>query len=266
MDQGQIVSALQNSIQPEGGSDRTEDLNRAESHIVTVHESCSDDEECDTVDAGNEFDNNYSSCVDPLAELKLCSEYQTLVNENFSAEVVLASLIKLGGGGNLQELTDWCFDRQSDTDIEDILASYCQEHWHRTSGPFFGPQKQASEMPPPPPPPSSSTLPPRMETQFIIPAGGRALLLSQQFAAVWGQFLAEVESVAGGGPADHLSFRVLAAGLEGLAAQVEPLNRKFFSQFPTGSPNLVSIRHRRRIKIEEKALAVLPWMIFNNRI
>ena len=83
------------------------------------------------------------------------------------------------------------------------------------------------------PPPSQ-----RMENRVITLTSGGALL-SQQFASVWDKFLTEVESVDG--EVDHISFLVLAKGLEALAAQVEPLNRAFFSQFTIGCPYLVRI-------------------------
>ena len=258
MDQEQIASALRDAIQPPVRTNRTEDIGTESSSDDDDDDDDDDnddddgtgessDGDDDTIDSSSdaEDDSHYRSHSfgeeDPLAGLKSCSEYQTLIDENFAPEVVLAGLIKGGAAApSLDELTAWCFDEHAEQDIQAILAAYCQEHARRqttqNSVPVRATKKVAATLPPPP---SSPPLPRRMESQLIIPASGGAVLISQQFASVWDQFLAEVESVAG--KADHLSFLVLAKGLEALAAQVEPLNRTFFSQFQGGKPNLVRI-------------------------
>ena len=242
MDQGQITSVLQDSIQP-SGRNRTENI-RAES---SSDDEESSDEENVTMESSSDADDgnnnhHHSSGVDPLAALKSGSEYLTLIKDNFPSEVVLAGLVKYGGTTtpNLDELTEWCFDHHTDEEIQDILTAYCREQGQRpkNSGHHAPAVKEVTEMLPPPSTPPTPPL--RMENQFIIPvSSGGALLLSQQFAFVWDQFLAEVERVTGA--EDHLSFLVLAKGLEALTAQVGPLNRSFFSQFHGGRPNLVRV-------------------------
>ena len=241
LDQRQITSALQASIESpvrNSGTEETGAESRSDSEEDDYFTEGSSDEDYETIDSDSDADNrdnnNYSSGmdplggVDPLAGLQTCAEYQTLLKDNFPSDVVLASLIKCGHTRNLDKLTEWCFAHHTDQEIQDILANYRQEH----GGPRISvpaPEQAVKVLPPPSQ---------RMENRVIAPTSGGALL-SQQFASVWDKFLTEVESVDG--EVDHISFLVLAKGLEALAAQVEPLNRTFFSQFQGGKPNLVRI-------------------------
>ena len=241
MDQRQIESVLQDSVQPLVRNSGTEE-NKAESESDYDEDDDdytgeSSDDDYDSESDGND-NNNDSSGLDPLAGLKTCSEYKTLLKDNFPADVVLASLIKCGSTRNLDELTEWCFGRHTDQEIQDILASYRKEQ----GGPrnIVPAPKQVVELLPTPP---SQQM---VQQITFVPSSGGALL-SQQFASVWDEFLAEVESVAG---ADHLSFPVLAKGLEALAAQLEPLNRTFFSHIKTSCPNLVRIMMAIKINLD----------------
>ena len=247
LDQRQITSALQASIESpvrNSGTEETGAESRSDSEEDDYFTEGSSDEDYETIDSDSDADNsdnnNYSSGMDPLggvdplagmdplAGLQTCAEYQTLLKDNFPSDVVLASLIKCGHTRNLDELTEWCFAHHTDQEIQDILGNYRQEHGGpRNSVP--APEQAVKVLPQPSQ---------RMENRVIAPTSGGALL-SQQFASVWDKFLTEVESVDG--EADHISFLVLAKGLEALAAQVEPLNRAFFSQFTIGCPYLVRI-------------------------
>ena len=126
MDQRQIESVLQDSVQPLVRNSGTEE-NKAESESDYDEDNDdytgeSSDDDYDSESDGND-NNNDSSGLDPLAGLKTCSEYKTLLKDNFPADVVLASLIKCGSTRNLDELTEWCFGRHTDQEIQNIQAS-----------------------------------------------------------------------------------------------------------------------------------------------
>ena len=196
---------------------RQGDGDTAEGDIADDDEDDDDDNDDDDNDEedDNESDSNEE---DPFALLKTTQEYEKL-SEDFASRVVLAALIS-APTRDLDRLTEWCYEERTEEELEHILASYCPEN-----GAASGKQVSVEAV-------EAAT---QNYDEFSV--GPDGALLSEQLAAVWGQFLDRVESLD---IKECLSFQLLAGCLEDLSVGGGgPLGRRFLAPFAEGRPNLV---------------------------
>jgi hypothetical protein len=217
MDQRQLSRTIQDSVKryltPDSDADAA---------------SFTDDDdilEDDSDDSEDILDNN--NVVDHFLLLKDTAEYKKLC-EDFDSKVVLAALISCQPW-DLNGLTEWCYEEHAEEEVHHILAGYVQQNREEKTAP-------------------EATMPsgkrPRLEdqesqqgdTQLSFVIGPKEALLSDQFAAVWTQFLDRAESLD---IKECLSFQLLAGCLDDLAAWSTGPQRRFLAQFSEGSPNLV---------------------------
>jgi hypothetical protein len=153
---------------------------------------------------------------DPFEELKSKTEYKLLCDD-FDSSTALASLIKCKSH-NMVELTEWCFEEHSKEEVLQILRGH-QFEYKRNN--FIQESEQPEGIP----------------DISLVNNIQEGRLLSEQFEAVWTQFMGKVESLE---MKDFLCFQSLAKCLEDLSsAHASHPKRKIFSQVRQGCPNLV---------------------------
>jgi hypothetical protein len=217
MDQRQLSRTIQDSVKRYLSQDSDTDA-----AIVTDDDDILED---DWDDGEDILDNN--NVVDHFLLLKASPEYGKLC-EDFESEVVLAALISCHPW-DLDGLTEWCYEEHTEEEVHHILDGYVQQNREEKKAPeatvpsFKKPRLEDRESK-------------QGETPLSFVLGPQEALLSEQFAAVWTQFLDRAESLD---IKECLSFQLLAGCLDDLAAGTTRPQRRFLAQFSEGSPNLV---------------------------
>jgi len=187
-----------------------------------------DDEDDDDESDEDIRDNN--NVVDPFAVLKSTPEYKQLCEEFEAEEVVLAALISCPAG-DLDQLTDWCYEERTKETVMRILAEYSAERRKNCHNVVSaGSRRQKTKVT------QKRVISVQEEASLNYSIGPTGALLSEQFATVWAQFLDRAESLD---IKECLSFKLLACCLNDLAVDSSRPQRRFLAQFAEGSPNLV---------------------------
>jgi hypothetical protein len=220
MDQRQLSCIIQDSVKRY----LTQDSDTDAANIADDDDVSSVDED-DKDDSENTMDINNDG--DPFILLKATQEYEELC-EDFDPEIVLAALISCHPW-DMDGLTEWCYEKHSVEDVHHILAGYVQQNRKEIRAPDTtvpGIEKSLLE----------DRESKQEETPLSFEIGPKGLLLREQFATVWAQFLDRAESLD---IKECLSFQLLAGCLDDLVAGMTRPQRRFLGQFSEGIPNLV---------------------------